>query len=89
MLGPEGGQIARMCMAMNRVKLTPCAAAVVALLLAPWLAYAQPGRISIDLDTIADIQNLPDMLVARGYSPEDIAGVMNGNFVRFLNSAWA
>jgi len=42
-----------------------------------------------DLDTIADLQRLPNMLVARGYSPEDIAGVMNGNFVRFLNNAWA
>jgi membrane dipeptidase len=42
-----------------------------------------------DLDTIADLQRLPDMLAARGYSPEDIAGVMNGNFMRFLNSAWS
>ncbi len=42
-----------------------------------------------DLDTIADLQRLPNMLVARGYSPEDIAGVMNGNFVRFLKNAWA
>ena len=42
-----------------------------------------------DIDTIADLQRLPDMLVARGYSPEDIAGVMHGNFIRFLNAAWA
>lgn len=42
-----------------------------------------------DLDTIADLQNLPNMLAARGFSPKDIAGVMNGNFVRFLKSAWA
>ena len=42
---------------MNHVKLTPCAVAVMALLLAPWLAYAQPGRISIDLDTIAEAGN--------------------------------
>ena len=42
-----------------------------------------------DLDTIADLQNLPNMLAARGFSPEDVAGVMNGNFVRFLNNAWA
>ena len=42
-----------------------------------------------DIDTIADLQRLPNMLVARGYSPEDIAGVMHGNFIRFLNAAWA
>jgi len=42
-----------------------------------------------DLDTIADLQNLPNMLATRGFSPEDVAGVMNGNFVRFLNNAWA
>jgi membrane dipeptidase len=41
-----------------------------------------------DLDTIADLQCLPDKLAARGYSPEDISGVMNGNFMRFLNNAW-
>jgi membrane dipeptidase len=42
-----------------------------------------------DLDTIADLQRLPDMLTTRGYSPVDIAGVMNGNFMRFLNNAWS
>ena len=42
-----------------------------------------------DLDTIADLHRLPDMLNARGYSPEDVIGVMNGNFVWFLNNAWA
>ena len=42
-----------------------------------------------DMDTIADLQRLPDMLDARGYSSEDVIGVMNGNFVRFLNNAWS
>ncbi len=42
-----------------------------------------------DLDTIADLQRLPDMLAARGYSSEDVARVMHGNFIRFLNGAWA
>lgn len=42
-----------------------------------------------DMDTIADLQGLPGMLTARGYSDEDIAGVMHGNFMRFLNDAWA
>ena len=42
-----------------------------------------------DLDTITDLQRLPGMLTARGYSEEDIAGVMHGNFLHFLNNAWA
>ena len=42
-----------------------------------------------DIDTIADLQRLPDSLVARGYSSADIARVMHGNFIRFLNAAWA
>jgi len=42
-----------------------------------------------DLDTIADLQRLPAMLTARGYSPEDIPRVMHGNWVRFLDNAWA
>lgn len=42
-----------------------------------------------DLDTIADLQRLPDLLAARGYSADDIGRVMHGNFLRFLNTAWA
>ena len=42
-----------------------------------------------DLDTIADLQRLPELLDARGYSELDVAGVMHGNFMRFLNAAWA
>jgi membrane dipeptidase len=42
-----------------------------------------------DLDTIADLQRLPDLLAVRGYSADDIARVMHGNFLRFLNAAWA
>ena len=41
-----------------------------------------------DLDTIADLTRLPDMLKARGYSSDDITGVMHGNWVRFLRDAW-
>lgn len=37
-----------------------------------------------DLDTIADLQKLPDMFRARGYSDWDIANLMHGNFLRFL-----
>ena len=41
-----------------------------------------------DLDTITDLQKLPALLSARGYSEEDIVGVMHGNFLRFLRKAW-
>lgn len=37
-----------------------------------------------DLDSIADLQKLPGLLEARGYSSEDIENIMQGNFVRFL-----
>jgi membrane dipeptidase len=38
----------------------------------------------MDLDTIADLQRLPDMLKARGYSAADVEGIMYGNWVRFF-----
>ncbi len=41
-----------------------------------------------DLDTIADLREIPEMLAQRGYSPEDIEGIMYGNWVRFLRKAW-
>lgn len=41
-----------------------------------------------DLDTIADLEKLPALLAARGYSREDIAGIQSGNFIRFLRGAW-
>jgi membrane dipeptidase len=37
-----------------------------------------------DLDTIADLQKVPGILSARGYSTEDIQNVMHLNFIRFL-----
>ena len=42
-----------------------------------------------DLDTIADLQQIPDLLEARGYSADDIAAIMHGNWLRFLHDAWA
>ena len=41
-----------------------------------------------DLDTIADLQKIPGLLEARGYSAEDIAAIMHGNWLRFLHDAW-
>jgi membrane dipeptidase len=42
-----------------------------------------------DLETIADLQKIPDLLRQRGYSDDDIANVMHGNWLRFLRKAWA
>jgi membrane dipeptidase len=41
-----------------------------------------------DLDTIADLQRLPDMLAQRGYSPDDSAAIMHGNWLRLLRKSW-
>lgn len=40
-----------------------------------------------DLNSIADLQQLPGMLRKRGYSETDVNGIMHGNFNRFLESA--
>lgn len=41
-----------------------------------------------DLDTIADLQRLPDMLKKRGYDAQAIEGVLYANWVRFFKDAW-
>ena len=41
-----------------------------------------------DLDSIADLQKIPNLLQARGYFPQDIEKVMHGNWLRFLEKAW-
>lgn len=42
-----------------------------------------------DLDTIADLQKLGSLLIARGYSASDIEGIFHGNWLRFFERAWA
>jgi len=42
----------------------------------------------LDLDTIADLQRIPDLLRARGYDSEAIEGIMHANWVRFFKEAW-
>jgi membrane dipeptidase len=37
-----------------------------------------------DLDTVADLQKIPALLLERGYSTSDIAAIMHGNASRFL-----
>jgi membrane dipeptidase len=41
----------------------------------------------LDLDSIADLQRLTDILARRGYSEGDIAGIMHGNWIRKLSEA--
>ena len=42
-----------------------------------------------DVDSIADLQKIPKLLEARGYSATDIEKVAHGNWLRFLENAWA
>ena len=41
-----------------------------------------------DLDTIADLQKLTDLLAARGYPDTDIADIMHNNWLHLLRIAW-
>jgi membrane dipeptidase len=40
-----------------------------------------------DLETIADLTKILDLLSRRGYRSEDVAAVASGNFVRVLGEA--
>lgn len=42
-----------------------------------------------DLDTIADLGQYGDILERRGYSAEDIEGILYRNFLEFFRRAWA
>ena len=42
-----------------------------------------------DLETIADLSRLPQMLTDRGYSSTDIEKIMRGNWLACLRRAWA
>ncbi|MDG3582606.1 dipeptidase [Galbibacter pacificus] len=42
-----------------------------------------------DIDTIADLQKIHQMLYNRGYSKKDIEGIMHGNFLRFIRDVWS
>lgn len=41
-----------------------------------------------DLETIADLQKLPELLKKAGYAPDDINRILSGNWMRFLRTAW-
>ncbi len=42
----------------------------------------------LDLHSIADLQTLPDLLSAKGYSETDIEHIMWRNWVNFLETSW-
>lgn len=42
-----------------------------------------------DLETIADLQKIPDLLRGRGYANSDVEKVMHGNWLNFLKKAWS
>ncbi len=41
-----------------------------------------------DLDTIADLQKIPDLLRGRGYAEADVQDIMHENWLRLLRKAW-
>jgi membrane dipeptidase len=41
-----------------------------------------------DLDTIADLQRVAEILSARGYAEADVAAIMHGNWLGLLRRAW-
>ena len=41
----------------------------------------------LNLQSIADLQTIAQILAARGYSPDDIRGIMQGNWIRVLSQA--
>lgn len=42
-----------------------------------------------DLETIADLQKMEQLLKVRGYADADISNILHGNWIRFLRNAWA
>jgi membrane dipeptidase len=42
-----------------------------------------------DLNTIADLQNIAQILSTRGYHDDHIKAIMHGNWLRLLRRAWA
>lgn len=41
-----------------------------------------------DLDTIADLQKIPEILKARGYGDEDIRNICSENWINFFRKSW-
>jgi membrane dipeptidase len=42
-----------------------------------------------DLETIADLIKVAEILSDRNFTDEDIAGIMGGNWINFLKKTWS
>jgi membrane dipeptidase len=42
-----------------------------------------------DIETIADLQTIPSLLLKRGYSATDVENIMHKNWINFLRKAWS
>ncbi|MEZ6139782.1 MAG: membrane dipeptidase [Zavarzinella sp.] len=42
----------------------------------------------MDLDSIADLQTIPKLLLSRGYTADDVNNIMANNFLNFLRKSW-
>ena len=42
-----------------------------------------------DLETIEDLNKIPQLLNKRGYSNQNIENIMHGNWLRFIRNAWS
>jgi membrane dipeptidase len=42
----------------------------------------------VELNTIADLSRLPELLKTRGYKEQDIKNILYGNFTQFLDQTW-
>jgi membrane dipeptidase len=42
-----------------------------------------------DIETIADLQKIPDLLLKRGFSSDDVKKICHQNWLNFLEKAWA
>jgi len=43
----------------------------------------------MDVESIADLSRLPDLLLARGYKQSETEQIAHGNFLRFIDQAWS
>lgn len=43
----------------------------------------------LDIDTIADLQKIPDLLLDRGYTQDDIENICSKNWIAFIRNAWS
>jgi membrane dipeptidase len=42
-----------------------------------------------DVETIADLQNIPSILHKHGYTDADVENIMHKNWISFLRKAWS